>query len=131
MYSDDAVWSAASTAQALPNLRYHSDSVMVADGDWRTWDEVSAWLPSFPHAPRAAGHGTSDDKPGGFEEDVWTRNPWMANWLKLGDQGRNGGVSGGRRVGAGGVKTTEHLYAHLLEAADVMDVLEAKRTEML
>jgi hypothetical protein len=128
-YSDDAVWSAASTAQVLPNLRYHSDNLMVANGDWRPWAEVRAWFPDVPHAPRGGETATSGDSPGGFEDDVWTRNPWMANWLKFGNQDSKSCVSGGR-VGAGAIKPLLHPYAHLVEAADVMDVLEAKRHEL-
>jgi hypothetical protein len=52
----------------------------------------------------------------------------MAHWLKFGD---TKGKSDGCETGAGSsTDKARHPYAHLLEAEDVMDVLEKKRWEL-
>ena len=126
-YSDDGLWSAAAKLTVLPNLRFHSKNVMVADGEWRDWEEVATWFPPIPKND-GGRKSAEEDGPGKFEEDVWTRNPWMANWLKFGDQTGIEAESK-RRKGASDWKA-KHPYAHILEAEDVCAVLDDKRHEL-
>ena len=105
----------------LPNAQHVGRNRVVCNGDWRSWEEVSAWFPAVP----AEKHTKESAKPG-FEEDVWTANPWMAQWLAFGD----GSSSSSCQKSEGKKPRPDHPYAHVIEVEDVMRVLEEKRLEL-
>jgi hypothetical protein len=131
VYSDDGVWSADSTVSVLINAQHSSDNIVSADGDWRCWDDISAWFVSLPVEVEEKDRAAKPDDPA-WEHDVFTMNPWMSEWLKFGDGNtdKHSPHSGSTGVGGHGMARRAEPYRDLLDCEAVMDALQAKREEL-
>ena len=62
--------------------------LVVADGGWLPIAAVQAFLPPLPVAG-ARDKEAGDPVAASFEDDIYSQNPWLADYLKWGLQGRH------------------------------------------
>jgi hypothetical protein len=82
-FSDDGRWSPAWPCFVLPDVVYGRGKDLVADGDWIPFEEVKAMFPELPAHAALEVPEVAEVAPT-FDEDVYTRNPWLADYLKWG-----------------------------------------------
>jgi len=124
-YSDDGVWSHESVVHVLTHTSLIGNARIIANGGWHEWEEVVTWF-----APVGEGVDESEDeveppKDANFEDDVWTRNPWMAHWLAFGDGSAANTAKPTHRKPA-----CANPFEHEVQLEDVMAALDAKRMEL-
>ena len=82
-FSDDGRWSPDWPCTILPGVTYSKGRDLVGDGPWLDLETAKA---EFPELPPAGDDGEDMDEavPGTFDEDIYTKNPWLADYLKWG-----------------------------------------------
>ena len=83
VFSDDGVFSPGSTCEILADVRYVRGKTLVGDGRFLPFADVAAM---FDELPELAAHGEEEEEPkaGTFEDDVYSKHPWLANYLHRG-----------------------------------------------
>ena len=87
VYSDDGHFRPEQACWVLPGLCYRRGNHLVADGRWLTLAEVLLMFPTLPANPPAK----EVKEESAFEEDIFSRNPWLEDYIKFGEDGRDRG----------------------------------------
>ena len=134
MYSDDGWWKPVWDVWILTNAAYGAECSVVTDGAWIRWTEVSSML-NAPRPTPAPGPAPNL-APSTFEDDIYSRNPWVASFLRWhSDDSEALATSTKRRrlstEQADADTTTSGPKQEVVDACAVMDALLSKRAELL
>jgi hypothetical protein len=132
-YTDDGTFSSASQCYLLMNTTHRmGTSCFVADGEWSSIDDVKGWLGAADFVETL--DDDSKDNPT-FDMDVFTRHPFLADWLCFGDgkfehKATNGHSRGGGSSHDDRWHTSHGDMSYMVDEDDIMDALLKKRLEL-
>ena len=55
------------------------------DGEWQPFETVRASFPDLPPEPKATSENELEQAT--LDEDMYSRNPWLVDYMKFGDDG--------------------------------------------
>lgn len=130
VWTDSGHWDPEWVCRVLPHATYTGENRLVADGDWLSLDVVQSFFIEPPLEPveDMRRHEVAPT----FEKDVYSQNPWVADFLKWNqtdERGHNTNVPKSASQARGGGRA-EAPFAEMLDAEAVMDALLAKRAEV-
>jgi hypothetical protein len=132
-FSDDGPWHEDARCWVLPNAMHWEVRLVVADGDWLPIAAVQAFLPRVPVA-EARDKESGDPVAPSFEDNIYSANPWLADYLKWGRQDRHSSGKASTattpRAGGGLDDMETELFGEEGEAELVFEELLRRRSEL-
>lgn len=130
-FSDDGVWQVEWPCSVLRSSCHCSGKRVCADGDWMPMEVMQSFFPKVPELARDVEKKTQCAT---FEHDIYTQNPWLAEYMKWGATSQDG--SGAKPAGRRSAKQpggSEHQRGdrdEFVDAEVVMEALLRKKLEL-
>ena len=122
-WSDSGRWHPEWQLDVMSGALQKSGKLVVCDGEWLPWQQVSAMFPPLREKAPVAMQHDEDEEQAPETMDIFENHPWLQQFLQ-------NGVHEEVRENTGDDEPDHDAYDEVVDAEVVMDALMQKRQEM-